>query len=53
MVFDYVVRQGLSGTHVTYGVLKQVACPRPETFAETPPGAIGPWPRGYFRGFLN
>lgn len=32
IVFDYVARQKLSGTHMTYGVLKQLACPTPETF---------------------
>ena len=27
LVFDYVVRQKLSGTHLTYGVVQQIACP--------------------------
>lgn len=33
LVFDYVARQKLSGTHMTYTVLKQVVCPTPATFA--------------------
>ncbi len=32
MTFDYIVRQKLSGTHLTYGVLHQVACPVPSDF---------------------
>jgi hypothetical protein len=32
--FDYVARQKLSGTHMTYTVLKQVACPSPKVFAQ-------------------
>lgn len=34
LVFDYVARQKLSGTHMTYAVVKQLACPTPATFAE-------------------
>jgi hypothetical protein len=34
---DYTARQKLSGTHMTYGVLEQIACPAPATF-DTPPG---------------
>jgi len=30
LVMDYVVRQKLSGTHMTYGVVGQLTCPRPE-----------------------
>jgi hypothetical protein len=33
LVFDYVARQKLSGTHLTYGIVKQLACPTPATFA--------------------
>lgn len=29
--FDYVARQKLSGTHLTYGVVEQLACPTPDT----------------------
>jgi hypothetical protein len=36
LVFDYVSRQKLSGTHMKYFVTKQLACPTPETFAEEP-----------------
>jgi hypothetical protein len=32
--FDYVARQKLSGPHMTYTVLKQVACPSPKVFAQ-------------------
>jgi hypothetical protein len=33
---DYVTRQKLSGTHLSYGVLEQIACPAPSTFDEAP-----------------
>ncbi len=32
-VFDYVARQKLSGAHMTYNIVKQLACPAPESFA--------------------
>jgi hypothetical protein len=32
LVFDFVVRQKLSGTNLTFGIVKQVACPMPNTF---------------------
>ncbi|WP_232079246.1 Eco57I restriction-modification methylase domain-containing protein [Mycobacterium conspicuum] len=32
LVFDYVARQKLSGTHMTYNIIKQLAGPTPETF---------------------
>jgi len=51
MVSDYVARQKLSGTHMTYGVMKQLACPPPSTFDATPPWATGltldEWVRPY------
>ena len=34
LVFDYVSRQKLSGTHMKYFVVKQLACPTPSTFQE-------------------
>jgi hypothetical protein len=34
MVFDYVARQKISGTHMTYSVVEQIACPSPATFAK-------------------
>ncbi|MDN5749620.1 MAG: N-6 DNA methylase, partial [Pseudonocardia sp.] len=37
LVFDYVARQKLSGTHLAYGIVKQLACPTPATFAEPAP----------------
>ena len=37
MVFDYVARQKLSGTHMTYGVVKQQPTPTPEAFDEPTP----------------
>lgn len=37
LVCDYVTRQKLSGTHLTYGILNQLACPAPSTFAEPAP----------------
>jgi len=35
--FDYLTRQKISGTHLTYGILNQVACPTPETFDQMAP----------------
>jgi len=32
LVMDYVVRQKLSGTHMTYGVVGQLPCPLPAAF---------------------
>ena len=37
MAFDYVARQKLSGTGMTYFIVKQLACPSPETFRSTTP----------------
>jgi hypothetical protein len=37
MVFDYVARQKLSGTHMTYGVIKQLPTPTPAIFDEPAP----------------
>ena len=37
LVFDYIARQKLSGTHMTYGVVKQLPSPTPVTFDETVP----------------
>ena len=37
LAFDYVCRQKLSGTHLTYSILNQVACPTPDDFSATPP----------------
>ena len=39
LVFDYVARQKLSGTHMTYFVVKQLACPTPDTFADRSRGS--------------
>jgi hypothetical protein len=36
-VFDYVARQKISGTHMTYSVVEQLACPSPATFEEETP----------------
>jgi hypothetical protein len=33
IVFDYVARQKISGTGMTYFIVKQLACPRPTDFA--------------------
>ena len=38
LVFDYVARQKLSGTHMTYGVVGQLACPPPSAFDAPLPG---------------
>ncbi|PZS29860.1 MAG: restriction endonuclease [Pseudonocardiales bacterium] len=37
MAFDYVARQKISGTGMTYFIVKQIACPTPATFAEQTP----------------
>jgi hypothetical protein len=42
MIFDYVARQKISGTGMTYFIVKQIACPTPDTFAQ-PAG----WQTGY------
>jgi hypothetical protein len=34
LVFDFVARQKVGGTHMTYFILEQLPVPRPETFAE-------------------
>jgi hypothetical protein len=34
LAFDYVARQKISGTHMTYSVLEQIACPTPDSFAQ-------------------
>ncbi len=36
LVFDYVARQKLSGTGMTYFIVKQLACPAPATFDKAP-----------------
>ena len=33
MAFDYVARQKISGTGMKYFIVKQIACPAPDTFA--------------------
>ncbi len=33
LAFDYIARQKLSGTGMTYFIVKQLACPTPSTFA--------------------
>lgn len=37
MAFDYVARQKLSGTGMTYFIVKQLACPSPDTFDQPAP----------------
>jgi hypothetical protein len=34
MAFDYVARQKISGTGMTYFIVKQIACPTPDTFTQ-------------------
>lgn len=47
MAFDYVARQKISGTGMTYFIVKQLACPTPATFAEPttwqPNRTLGQW----------
>jgi len=35
-VMDYVARQKISGTHLTYGLISQLACPAPSAFTDRP-----------------
>jgi hypothetical protein len=37
MVFDYISRQKLSGTGMTYFIVKQLACPSPSEFTQPTP----------------
>lgn len=41
LVFDYVARQKLSGTGMTYFIVKQLACPAPDRFVEPAPWRTG------------
>ncbi len=36
LVGDYLARQKMSGTHMTYGVINQLACPAPADFVSVP-----------------
>lgn len=36
-VFDYTANQKMSGTHMTYNILNQIACPSPSEFARPTP----------------
>jgi hypothetical protein len=36
LIFDYIARQKLSGTGMTYFIVKQLACPSPSSFASSP-----------------
>ena len=51
LAFDYIARQKMSGTHMTYTVLKQLACPSPPFFvspAKWQPGLnLSDWLRPY------
>jgi hypothetical protein len=42
LAFDYVARQKLSGTGMTYFILKQIACPASDTLLEAPPWSPQP-----------
>lgn len=47
IVFDYISRQKLSGTHMTYSVIHQLATPAPGAFGEPAPwqphDSLGEW----------
>jgi hypothetical protein len=51
LVFDYVARQKLSGTHMKFFVTKQLACPIPDTFHRPvswqPDRSLAQWVRPY------
>ena len=40
LVFDYISRQKVSGSHMKYFVTKQLACPSPATFTRVPEWSI-------------
>lgn len=40
LAFDFVVRQKLSGTNMTFGIVQQLACPPPSAFDECLPGVF-------------
>jgi hypothetical protein len=42
LVFDFVSRQKVSGTHMKYFTTKQLACPPPTAFGAVPPWAVVP-----------
>ena len=42
LAYDYISRQKLSGTHMTYGVVKQLACPEPAAFGAVPAWSDAP-----------
>lgn len=48
LCFDYVARQKLSGTHMTYGIVKQLPSPTPATFDEQPD-----WCEGSLAAFVR
>ncbi|WP_375481526.1 Eco57I restriction-modification methylase domain-containing protein [uncultured Mycobacterium sp.] len=51
MAFDYVARQKLSGTGMTYFIVKQLPCPAPSTFSQPvawqPELTLADWLRPY------
>lgn len=51
LAFDYVARQKLSGTGMTYFIVEQIACPAPQTFLRQTPWQptfkIADWLRPY------
>ena len=51
LAFDYVARQKLSGTGMTYFIVKQLACPAPESFGIAtgwaPESTLAAWVRPY------
>lgn len=48
LCFDYLARQKLSGTHMTYGIVKQLPVPTPATFEEQPD-----WCEGSLAAFVR
>ncbi|EHB48619.1 putative type II DNA modification enzyme [Mycolicibacterium rhodesiae JS60] len=51
LVFDYVARQKISGSNINQFIVKQLACPAPETFEQEARWAVGrsiaEWVRQY------
>jgi hypothetical protein len=48
LIFDYLARQKMSGTHVTYGVVNQLVCPEPGTL-----NSVFAWSDETLAGFIR
>lgn len=51
-VFDFIARQKLSGTHMTYNIVKQLACPSPNQFRAPTPWRIDEYLESWLRPYV-